>query len=401
MEARRIRLALSAIIACVCSGSTSAQILVQAPQEFVAHSDNFIVFATSPQLATEMAQVAEQHRRNLSEHWLGRELPRWPQRCPVHVHAGPRLAAQGETRYSLLERGTAGNWHMSVTGTPERIMDSVLPHEITHTIFASHFAALGKYVPRWADEGACTTVEHESEKCKHRDHLVRFLKTGRGLAFNTMFQLKEYPQDILPLYAQGHSAVQFLINQGGPQKFVKFIEAGMKTENWPSELQEFYAYDSIGKFQTSWNSWLAAGSPADLSAYAPSLREPAGAASTLVASTPPLAAGAASTLVASTPATAAGAADSSQAGWYSRQLRQISGSPATPVPPHNTVAMATLGQLPGEENLPPSAPAASNGVASLNRQTSARPMPAQSTEVQVMDWGASGFVPGIQQPIYR
>ena len=40
--------------------------------------------------------------------------------------------------------------------TARRILDSVLPHEITHTIFATHF---GQPLPRWADEGACTTVD--------------------------------------------------------------------------------------------------------------------------------------------------------------------------------------------------------------------------------------------------
>ena len=172
----------------------------------VANSENFIVFASSPEWAQEVIQAAEEHRRELAMHWLGQELPPWPERCPIHVTSGPNLGAGGETRFSLLPRG-AGNWMMSVQGTRERVLDSVLPHEITHTIFATYFARMNKYVPRWADEGACTTVEHESEKRKHRHFLTEFLQTGRGLAFNQMFQLKEYPADILPLYAQGHSAV--------------------------------------------------------------------------------------------------------------------------------------------------------------------------------------------------
>ena len=61
---------------------------------------------------------------------------------------------------------------MHIQGSRERILDSVLPHEITHTIFATHF---GRPLPRWADEGACTTVEHVSEKAKQDNFLIQFL----------------------------------------------------------------------------------------------------------------------------------------------------------------------------------------------------------------------------------
>ncbi len=97
---------------------------------------------------------------------------------------------------------------MSVQGSHERVLDSVLPHEVTHTIFATHF---GRPLPRWADEGACTTVEHPSERNKQTRLLYEFLTTGRGIAFNRMFAMTEYPADILPLYSQGFSLAKFLI----------------------------------------------------------------------------------------------------------------------------------------------------------------------------------------------
>lgn len=250
--------------------SSSATRSSQQRGQAVAETENFIVFATDKAWAEEVATTAERQRSELSLHWLGTELPPWSSRCPIHVHDAPELGAGGETRF-VVERGTAHNWMMSVQGTRERILDSVLPHEISHTIFATHFGRLNKYVPRWADEGSATTVEHESEKSKHRHYLRKFLQTGRGLAFNKMFQLKEYPKDILPLYAQGHSAVQFLIDQSSPRHFIQFLELGMKTENWQASLRTFYGYESIGEFQARWNKWLFDGSPSDLVAYAPLL----------------------------------------------------------------------------------------------------------------------------------
>ncbi len=70
------------------------------------------------------------------------------------------------------------------------MLDSVLPHEVTHTIFASHFR---RPLPRWADEGACTTVEHPSERTKQQQMLIEFLHTNRGIPFHPMFAMKEYP----------------------------------------------------------------------------------------------------------------------------------------------------------------------------------------------------------------
>ena len=115
---------------------------------------------------------------------------------------------------------------MTIQGSAERLLDSVLPHEITHMIFASHFR---RPLPRWADEGGATSVEHASERAKHHKMLVQFLQSNRGIAFNRMFAMKEYPRDIMPLYAQGYSLAEFLIQQGGRAEVLDFLGDGMET----------------------------------------------------------------------------------------------------------------------------------------------------------------------------
>src|SRR5205807_7799595 len=133
----------------------------------------------------------------------GHELPPWQSPCPITAHVADHLGAGGATSF-VFEHGSVGGWQMTIQGSAERILDSVLPHEITHTIFATHF---GRPLPRWADEGACTTVEHESEKAKQDQFLVKFLTSDppRSIPFNRMFQMTQYPPDILPLYSQGYS----------------------------------------------------------------------------------------------------------------------------------------------------------------------------------------------------
>ncbi len=220
---------------------------------------NFLVIAKSDALANEVARVAEANRKQLAIHWLGRELPNWPEPCPLIVNDGVRTPASGETKYFLLPGGGVADFKMSVSGTTERIIDSVLPHEITHTVMASHFAALGKPIPRWADEGTCTTVEHLSERSKHDYMLVQFLSQGKGIPFATLFTLKDYPPEMLPLYAQGYSLTCFLIAQGGPRRFVQFLERGMQNDDWVAATNEYYQYPRLGKLQTAWNDWVSNG----------------------------------------------------------------------------------------------------------------------------------------------
>ena len=219
---------------------------------------NFVVTAPTPQLAREVAQAAEQYRRQLAQEWLGYTLPRWYRPCPIYVKVGPHLGAGGATSF-YFDRGEVFGWRMTIQGSRERILDSVLPHEVTHTIFASHFR---QPLPRWADEGACSTVEHPSERAKQQRMLIQFLRTGRGIAFSRMFLMKEYPRDVLPLYAQGHSLCTFLIQQGGKRKFIQYLEAGLQNENWPLVTRQFYGYPSLGALQQAWLDWVRRGSPA-------------------------------------------------------------------------------------------------------------------------------------------
>lgn len=218
---------------------------------------NFIINAPAPQLAREIGAAAERFRRDLAIQWLGRELPRWRQPCPVSANVSPHHGAGGATSF-MFQQGRPFGWQMTIQGSRQRILDSVLPHEVTHTIFATHF---GRPLPRWADEGACTTVEHVSEKKKQDRMLTQFLTTGRGIAFNDMFAMKEYPRDIMPLYSQGYSLARYLIGQGGKRKFVDYVGEGLRTRNWPAATRSFYGFRDLSDLQVTWLDWVRRGCP--------------------------------------------------------------------------------------------------------------------------------------------
>lgn len=220
-------------------------------------TQNFVVTAPGEGFARQVADEAERLRRDLAIEWLGRELPRWAQPCPIEVTVGQQLGAGGATSF-MFDRGEVFGWQMSIQGSAERILDSVLPHEVTHTVFATHFR---QPLPRWADEGACTTVEHESERRKQEQLLIQFLQTGRGIAFNRMFAMREYPPDILPLYSQGYSLARFLIAQGGQRQFIRYVGDGLAQGDWAAVTRQHYGYSDLADLQMQWLDWVRQGSP--------------------------------------------------------------------------------------------------------------------------------------------
>jgi hypothetical protein len=221
-------------------------------------TQNFVINAPTQQAAEQIGKHAEKYRHDLAVLWLGKPLPNWQQPCPITAQVGETMGAGGATSF-VFDQGQVFGWTMNIQGSLERILDSVLPHEVTHTVFADHFR---RPLPRWADEGACTTVEHVSERTKQQQMLISFLRTGRGIPFQSMFAMKEYPRDVLPLYAQGHSLASYLIQQGGRHKYLNFVGAGMSTEQWGKALQQFYGVNSLAALQDKWLAWVKDGSPA-------------------------------------------------------------------------------------------------------------------------------------------
>ena len=220
---------------------------------------NFEVLnAPTPPLAKLLCETAERYRRELAVLWIGYEMPDWSARCPVRVQVGETLGAGGATTF-VFENGEVYGWEMDIQGSMQRIVDSVLPHEVTHMVLASHFR---RPIPRWLDEGAATSVEHASEKENYRRLLMRFLREDvrKGLPFNRMVTLKEYPSDPMPFYSQGFSVVEYLIDLGGHRLLLEFAGDGMGSGNWNAAVRKHYGKENLGELQLAWVDWVAAGS---------------------------------------------------------------------------------------------------------------------------------------------
>src|SRR5262249_27057575 len=167
---------------------------------------NFLVHAPNAQIAQQIGQYAEHYRREKALLWLGQEMPPWPEPCPVRVTV-TNNGSGGATSFAF-DRGHILGMDMHIEGTLDRLLASVLPHQVTHTVFAHYFRGP---VPRWADEGGAVLSEDEIERRRH-DNLVRHVlnSPGRAIPLRRLFTLMKYPPDVMVLYAEGFSVTQYL-----------------------------------------------------------------------------------------------------------------------------------------------------------------------------------------------
>jgi hypothetical protein len=216
---------------------------------------NFVVEADTPELARQVGKAAEAWRSRLAKDWLGKELPTWPRPCHVSVRVSSASDPSGQTR--LVSDGRKATVQdMLLEGPQARILDSVLPHEMTHAVFATHFRGP---LPRWADEGASTVVEHEVQRAQQERRVTEMLLSGSALSVGELFLADDARDHAWAMYAQGYSLTRFLLAQGGKQKFVGFLHEGVSGASWPEAVRRHYGFQSLQELQGQWLAWALPG----------------------------------------------------------------------------------------------------------------------------------------------
>jgi hypothetical protein len=207
---------------------------------------NFVVTAATPQLAEQVGKYAEHYRKQKALEWLGTEMPQWGVPCPIRVTV--TMGGSGGATSFGFDNGQILSQDMHIEGTVERLLASVLPHEVTHTVFAYHFR---QPVPRWADEGGSVLSEDIVERQRH-DKLVRnILNNRRAMPLRRLFSLREYPPDVMVLYAQGFSVADFLVSKSSKPALLNFVADAMRG-GWDQAARTHFGYQSIEEMEQAW-----------------------------------------------------------------------------------------------------------------------------------------------------
>lgn len=230
----RKRLALLLVLAAVSSMGAETR------------TPNFIVNSADPQVCKLVGQWAEHYRKEKAIQWLGREMPNWPEPCPLRVIVNME-GPSGETEFTF-GYGRVNSQRMTIRGDLNRLIYSVLPHEITHTIFAYHFKSP---VPRWADEGGSVLSEDDTERDRH-DKLARsILNKGQQIPMRTLLSLTQYPPQVACLYAQGYSVSDYLVKRSNKQHFLNFVGHGMQ-HGWDNASKSYYGHNNVDELEQAW-----------------------------------------------------------------------------------------------------------------------------------------------------
>lgn len=214
---------------------------------------NFTVHAANEDVAKQVGQYAEKYRKEKAIEWLGKEMPQWGQPCPIKVTltaGGPG----GATTFAF-DRGAILSQEMHVEGPLDRILASVLPHEVTHTVFAYHFR---QPLPRWADEGGSVLSEDEAERKRHDELVRQQLAGGKAFRLRVLFDMRQYPKnssDVLTLYAQGYSLARYLVETSSKQQFLAFVGDGMQN-GWDRAVKNHYGMDKLEDLEEAWLQWM-------------------------------------------------------------------------------------------------------------------------------------------------
>lgn len=190
----------------------------------------------APDLLSNPAELiavqAEHQRQSLFKFWFDGRMPNWSAPAKLHVTTGP---ASGQSLFDF-ERGEVINWNVTVTGRDlEEVIEDVLPHEINHLVFASHFR---KPLPRWYDEGAAVWVQRKDTAA----NFTAILSQQEQIPFRQLLVMREYAAGsaVGSQYAQGVVLTDLLMRRGDAEDYVELAENYLAGKTWDQAFHSVY-----------------------------------------------------------------------------------------------------------------------------------------------------------------
>lgn len=225
----------------------------------VLKTANFQIYHDDLELARRVAVKAEEARRDALQHWGGEPAQHaWTPRCFVYLFPTAeifaRVTGQSPRSPGFSTTGEIGgrvtSRRINLRADHEKLLDAVLPHEVTHVVLADIFCDVP--IPRWADEGMAALAEPEHEQALRARDLIDQLREHQIYDAKALM-LMDYPEETRwPLYyAQSVSLTRFLVKQRDAATFVAFLKA-IQRGQLEAELRRFYGFGSFEELQDHW-----------------------------------------------------------------------------------------------------------------------------------------------------
>jgi hypothetical protein len=225
----------------------------------VQETPNFRIFHHSPELAAQAARAAESVRFTQGKRWTSPALSRsWNPKCEVYLYpeakAFSKMTGQPESSPGFTTMAANGgriiSRRVNLRADHPQVLSAILPHEITHVVLADLFPE--QPIPRWADEGMAVLAEPPAELRSRSAELNLPLQENRVFAVADLVAL-DYPdaKDWSTYYAQSISLTRFLVEQGQPRDFIRFLQA-LQRSGIDAALRETYKINDLAELQNLW-----------------------------------------------------------------------------------------------------------------------------------------------------
>lgn len=228
---------------------------------FVVETADFQVFGReSYQETKKTAANCMNTRDRLREYWLGEgSREKWAPKCQIVIHAnlaGYRQAAgrgsDSTVGVSKIERrGEKVLRRIDLRGDHPDYLAAALPHEMTHVVLADRFA--GNQIPRWTDEGMAVLADPRSKQVLHARDLRDGFARRTTFGVHELATLSTYPAADRwgVFYGQSVSVVAFLVERGGSQRFVDFVESAI-ANGYDKALRTTYGIPNLRELDRVW-----------------------------------------------------------------------------------------------------------------------------------------------------
>jgi hypothetical protein len=220
---------------------------------------NFRIFHADPALAERVATAAEEARDRIFLRWTGGVGPAsWSPPCDLYLYPTAevfsRRTGQPATNPGFstmgLNNGRVVARRVNLRADHDRLVEAVLPHELTHVVLADLFPET--QIPRWADEGLAVLAEPDAEQTARAAELDGALRSGRLFRLQTLMST-DYPDarywDLF--YGQSISLTSFLLDQGTAPQLIEFLRTA-QTNGVEAGLEKVYRIGGYADLEAKW-----------------------------------------------------------------------------------------------------------------------------------------------------